>query len=78
MRMLFLIAALLVLSSVAAAQETDAGARSVRIHEERPPEGSMRRGFFPAPDWAVVLAGSLVAAGAAGVLTYRLVRSRRP
>jgi len=77
MRTLLLIAALFVLPSVAVAQETDAETRSVRIHEERPPEGSLRRGIFPVPDWAVMLAGGLVAAAAAGVLGYRVARSRR-
>ena len=77
MRWLLLTLALLVLSATAAAQdEDDAPVVTVEVHTERPPEGSLRRGVFPAPPWVVYLGGGLLAAGALGALVYRMTRGR--
>lgn len=76
MRVLLLIATLFALPAIVSAQE-DAGPARVRIHVERPPEGTLRRGVYPVPAWLVYLGGGLVVAGAAGVLVYRIARSTK-
>ena len=76
MRALLLIAALSLAPAIAIAQP-DAGAARIRTHEERPPEGSLRRGLVGLPRWAVYALGAVIAAGAAGALAHRVARSRR-
>lgn len=56
----------------------DAGApQVVSTRVVRPPEGSMRRGALPVPEWAVWVGASVVILGAALGLGYRLGRSKR-
>ncbi|MCA9611068.1 MAG: hypothetical protein KC619_35985 [Myxococcales bacterium] len=78
MRRLLLIALLGAMPASAAAQDEDAGAVTVEVHTERPPEGSLRRGVVPAPSWALYAGGGLLVAAAAGALGWRLyTRSKR-
>lgn len=64
-------------ASVARAQDEDAGAQRTRTRVIRPPEGSLRRGVIPSPDWAVYVGGGLIVAAAAGALAYRVGKKRR-
>ncbi|HEY8430910.1 MAG TPA: hypothetical protein VIL20_21170 [Sandaracinaceae bacterium] len=65
------------LCAAPATAQQDAGAPALRVRVVRPPEGSMRRGILPVPDWAVYAAGGLLAAVAAGVLAWRTSTRRR-
>ena len=62
-----------------AAHAQDAGAEAVRtvVQVERAPEGSMRRGALPVPEWAVWAGASIIILGAAVALGYRIGRSKR-
>ena len=77
MRWLVLTALLTALPAVALAQDEDAGAVTVEVHTERPPEGSLRRGLVPAPAWLLYVGGGLVVAAAGGALVWRMARTRR-
>ncbi len=76
MRRLLLIALLALLPAGAAAEDEDAGAVTVTVHTERPPEGSLRRGIVPAPGWALYLGGGALVAAAATALLVRIVWSK--
>lgn len=78
MRTMLLALCLMAIPAAGAAQEADAGRVIVEVHAERPPEGSMRRGLVPAPDWVLYVGGGLLVAVAAGALAFRLARGRRP
>lgn len=73
------IAVLLVLFALAApaAAQDEAEPPARRVHVVRPPEGSMRRGVLPAPEWAFYACGGWMLAAAAGVLVWRSVTRRR-
>jgi len=77
MRSMLLAFILMAIPAAGAAQEPDAGRVTVEVHTERPPEGSMRRGLVPAPDWVLYVGGALLVAAAAGALGYRLARGRK-
>ena len=64
-------------ASSVSAQEGEPPVPAVRTRVERPPEGSMRRGRWGVPSWAVYLGGGLVVASAAGVLARRMLRARK-
>lgn len=44
---------------------------STEVEVIRPPEGSLRRGRFAVPDWAVYAAGGLLGAAAVAALVLR-------
>jgi len=75
-----LVTALLLSSAVAQAQgpadddgEAPPGV-TIEVHETRPPEGSLRRGYLTVPAWAFYVGAGALLLGAAGVLTVRLRR----
>ncbi len=67
---------LLALAAPAAAQD-EAEPAPPRVRVVRPPEGSMRRGVLPAPEWVFYACGGWMLAAAAGVLVWRSVTRRR-
>lgn len=67
---------LLALAAPAAAQD-EAEPAAPRVRVVRPPEGSMRRGVLPAPEWVFYVCGGWMLAAAAGVLVWRSVTRRR-
>lgn len=70
------IAAVLWLAFPAAAQE-DAGVTvTVETRTERPPQGSLRRGYFAARPWFVYGVGAVSALAAAGFLVWRATKKR--
>lgn len=77
MRAIVLGFVMLLAASSVSAQESEPPTPTVRTRVERPPEGSMRRGHWGVPSWAVYLGGSLVVASAAGVLARRMRRAKK-
>jgi hypothetical protein len=58
-------------------QAPDAGAPAPHVRTVRPPEGSLRRGALPVPEWVAIAAGATLAIAAAGALLLRSRSSRR-
>ncbi len=74
LRVAFFLASL-ALAAPALAQ--DGGAPQPVVRVVRPPEGSMRRGALPAPEWAVYACSGAMIVAAAGVLVWRTLTRRR-
>ncbi len=71
--------ALFAAMTVASAQDEDAGAPEPEVRERivRPPEGSLRRGSFGVPEWAVYAGAGVLVAIAGGALILRLAGRAR-
>jgi len=81
-RWLALSIAALLLATLAAplasqAQAASAGASAPQVRTVRPPEGSLRRGALPVPEWVAIAGGSALALAAAGALILRSRSGRR-
>lgn len=71
-----LLLTILAVAAPALAQD-DAGVPAPRVRVVRPPEGSMRRGPLPAPEWVVYAVGGAIVSAAAGFLAWRSLSRRR-